>query len=316
MLSRLVLGLPRSGSTWVAQMPAQADAIAYLPEPDNPFIWGHAARVKWGLGAYPVVTAAAQDGLERLWTRAFTVNEHAPTFVGRLGRRLYWPHRHSATQPRSRILPRSKQAMLALGLTLAEPASPPRSGQRPLVKTVMAPFCTDWLLQRFPVAAVGVRKQPLNLVASWMQRGWGPPLADEPAFACSHDPREVVGPLLPKMEFPPAPDPHETLRRLTWELGLMAACLSAALDRAGSMQLQHERLCIDPEEGFRVAYDHLGLGWTEAAEKFLRSADRQGSAPYDVRRQASAEVDRWRTRLSREEVRIIRSVSDNFPDAW
>ncbi len=105
-------------------------------------------------------------------------------------------------------------------------------------------------------------------------------------------PRDVVTPLLRGKELPPAPPTDDTLRRLTWELGLMASCLSAALDRAGSVQLQHEDLCVDPEGSFRDAFDKLGLGWTASAEEFLRSSDRAGQAAYDVQRVAAAEAER------------------------
>ena len=52
--------------------------------------------------------------------------------------------------------------------------------------------------------------------------------------------------------------------------------------------------------------------WTHAATTFVAESDRQGSG-FVTARVAAQQVDRWRERLSGDDVELVRSVLAGFP---
>jgi len=68
----LVVGVPRSGSTWLAQMLASTPHSYAVLEPDNPAWHREAGAVRQLYGAFPVLQAGERaPEYERLWDRAF-----------------------------------------------------------------------------------------------------------------------------------------------------------------------------------------------------------------------------------------------------
>ncbi len=63
---------------------------------------------------------------------------------------------------------------------------------------------------------------------------------------------------------------------------------------------------------FAALAERVGLRWTDAAERFVEESDRQGSG-FVTARVAAEQGERWRDRLSADEVDLVRSVLDAFP---
>ena len=76
---------------------------------------------------------------------------------------------------------------------------------------------------------------------------------------------------------------------------------------------RHEELCVDSAVRMRALAEEVGLEWSDAAEGFVRDSDRDG-AGFATTRVASAQADRWRDRLSADDVETIRAVLHGFPD--
>lgn len=74
MLNRiLIVGIPRSGTTWVGHVLAQGDDATFLNEPDNHLTFPYALRAKRGLpgGFHPALPPEAEAAAyELLWQRA------------------------------------------------------------------------------------------------------------------------------------------------------------------------------------------------------------------------------------------------------
>jgi hypothetical protein len=76
---------------------------------------------------------------------------------------------------------------------------------------------------------------------------------------------------------------------------------------------RHEDLCVDSATRMRELAERLDLVWSDAADRFVRESDRDGTG-FATTRVASALPDRWRERLAPDDVDVIRAVLRTFPD--
>ena len=77
--------------------------------------------------------------------------------------------------------------------------------------------------------------------------------------------------------------------------------------------LAYEWLCGDPVTRFAALYRQLGLTWTPRAERFVRASNRDGDQrTYSVNRATAREVDKWKSRLSDDEIEACRRFVEPF----
>lgn len=105
------------------------------------------------------------------------------------------------------------------------------------------------------------------------------------------------------------------LAQAAWEVGLFTCTLEAGAERPDRFVASHERLCLDPREGFRDLFAQLGLPWSDRVEAFLAESNRPG-AGFTTYRVAAEEPDRWRTRLSSEQIHEAWSVLSRIQAPW
>ena len=69
-----------------------------------------------------------------------------------------------------------------------------------------------------------------------------------------------------------------------------------------------ERLCRDPEGEMRLLYQRLGLQWHDGIrDKLRRMTMTESNKFYGIERNSRAQIDKWRTALTEEEVNAIRA---------
>ena len=85
----LILGVPRSGTTWSGRALGATEGTAYVNEPDG-FADPYAFRVMLAHGEHPAIapTEAARD-YERLWEGAFAGGRPADTLRDRAARFVF-----------------------------------------------------------------------------------------------------------------------------------------------------------------------------------------------------------------------------------
>jgi hypothetical protein len=262
-------------------------------------------------------SAPAPRELERLWDGAFSGGARAKRDqASRLFHRAArsFPRRSSVhgadgwSRPRIAVL----QASVALGTPLGA-----SSARHVVVKSVFSALSLRWICSRWNPRLVVVSKSALNTVASWRRLGWKRPFAGEPVLSRSDGTvARVLAGLAPGYELPPPP-PEQTLERLTWELcALRLATLAVQQSNPAAIAVRHEDVCADPPGHLRELFGELGLEWSDDVERYIARADAPGQKPYDTRRVAREEAERWRGRLSADEARQVRSVVDSFGFDW
>lgn len=310
----LVVGIPRSGTTWVAHLLAKAGDAAYLEEPDNHFRRPYAFRAKrrLGRGEYPAVTPGESPGdYETLWGQAFATG--GPSWLAaarrRAGNRLLAstsaPDISAAIAGRSTLSPR-----LRLLEWLATPEAV-RASDLLVVKSVYAPLALEWIADRFSPQVLVVIRHPLNVVSSWRSMGWldraQHDMLDELDPGARQGLADTLGVDVPAHDASP-------LRRAGWLAGALTTALATTARRQPAWSLvSHELLCARPHERFPRLASELGLEWRPTDDDELDRLDRPGTG-YEIRRVAGELGDVWRRRLDDEEACEVQKVLELFDD--
>jgi hypothetical protein len=304
MTRLLIVGVPRSGTTWVGQTLGAAAGAVYVNEPDgdhDPWAYrtrrGHPAGVRLRPGE------RAPD-VERLWDGAFEGGRRPRSLRARAARYVF-----ASTSIADRWeswLGGRETARLRLAAALAAPLEADPAATTVVVKTVRAELAVEWIAQRHRPTVLVVERDPRNVLASWIELGF------------VRDPREAeaLAAVAAQEWGVAAPDLHGSLlTRQAFTYAVRAAVLRDALARNADWHVvAHEDLCRAPEEGFAALADRLGLRWDAAARERLTRADRAGTG-YATERLAAQQPDRWRSRLTPAQVDEITAVLTAVPQA-
>jgi hypothetical protein len=298
----LIVGLPRSGTSWVGNTLGRAPGAEYVHEPDGdhePF----AFRARRGSFIAPVLDPGTPaPELERLWAGVFAGGRRSTSWSSRLAWRLY---RNSPVERRWRSwLEGETSPDLRLISHLARPLEAVPGARHVVAKTVRAEGYVEWIAQRFSPEVVIVERNPLNALASWSELGFG------------KDPRALVG--LGRLarerwdvEVLPATAP--LIERQAFVFGVGACLLRDATARHPEWTVvSHEVLCRDPKDEARALLARVGLEWGPGTERYLVESDREGTG-YRTERRARDQPERWRSRLTEEQVDGILTTLARFP---
>jgi len=303
MASVLVVGPPRSGTTWIARALAASDGARYVHEPDGdnePF----ALRAKRNGPRYPVLTPGddAPD-LERLWRAALAGGEPTRHPAGRLARYLF-----ERTPPAVRREARRGARpgwRLRMSLRLARPLDVDEARPPSVVvaKSVHASLCVEWIAERFAPRVLLVQRSPLDVLASWDELGIGlDPVEYEHLgrVAASRFGVTVPAASAPRVE------------RQAGFLGtLLAAQRVAAAANPGWVTVDHETMVADPQAELRRLAAALGVPIDAGATAFLECSNAPGEG-YATQRVAADLHERWRRRFSDDDAAAALAVLARF----
>jgi len=296
-----VVGIPRSGTTWIGEVLGATAGTRFVKEPDGdhePFAYA----VRRELGSYPVVTPGDRDERwERLWDGAFAGGVHAGNPRDRFVR---WLYRTSPVDDRWKSwLEGDETPRLRAVRTLARPLAAAASANV-LVKSVRASFCADWVVARYAPRVLHVKRHPMNILSSWSKLGYGT------------DARQLRGLddlARDRWGVEPPPSDASLLRRQAFVIGVLLGGLAdSAAHHDDWTTVEHEYLCVDTDTRFRALATDLGLTWSEASAARVSSSNREGSG-YQTRRVASTLPERWREQFDADAIAQARDEWARFP---
>ena len=290
----LVTGAHRSGTTWVGRMLAADEGVAYLSEPLNvlhrPGVF--AARVPhW----YTYITA-----------------ENEADFLPAFRDLLNYDY-HILAELRSI---RSRKDALRMVRDFHSFFVGSTHAERPLLKDPFAVFSTPWFASRLGCQVVITVRHPAAFASSLKRLGWSFDFADllaQPLLMRDRLERDRA--LMESI----AADDIIGQAALLWKL-IYRTVHADAQAHSQFCVVRHEDLSRDPVPGFRELYGSLGLSFTPRAEKTIldsSSSENPKEPPkdkaYSVRVDSRAGLGNWRKRLSEEEIRRIREITEG---AW
>src|SRR5687767_8472583 len=139
----LVVGAPRSGTTWVAESLRHGAGCRYIQEPDNERHAPAALHAKRGLGRFPILGPAdAAPAYESLWRAAFQGGTPRPFLTDTVARGML---RLSAPATRERAIS-DGTAPLWLRVSSALAArKATASGEPVVIKSVHSALSIEWI---------------------------------------------------------------------------------------------------------------------------------------------------------------------------
>lgn len=299
----LLLGAPRSGTTWIGLVLGGATGVRYVHEPDNETNDPFALRAKRGLGRFPVLEPGeSARRYATCWRGAFAGGGWSRR-TARMRRRL---DRVSNLEVERWVDPNCRDPV-ALRLIAAGSTRMRAAAVRPVVKSVHGLLAGAWIAERFDPLLVLIRRHPLNVVASWRAAADGGP--EERALEYSGALRGYI-PDRARVGLP-AP-PEERLERLAWVVGLLLSARERLAALPDVTCLDHDVICRDPEGELRATAERLGLAWNDECARRLEEMERPGDG-FATARIAAEQPGRWRTRLSGEEPEAVERVLAGFP---
>ncbi|HEV7689059.1 MAG TPA: sulfotransferase [Acidimicrobiia bacterium] len=307
----LVIGPPRSGTTWVEQVLGRAAGARVVHEPDNETCSPFALRAKTSLGRFPVLgpSDAAPPAYFDLWSRAFEGVGRAATARWLTAKALL---RTADGDLDAAFDQRQHRFSTRLRMISALASLPPaplaeRPGEQPvLVKSVHASLAAEWVAARWRPKVVVVLRQPLNIIASHVALGWGPSDLDSHAL--------LLGAMGEGARMPAIRPDATPLQRLAWQIGVFVSALERAVQRyPGWLVVSHDELCRDPAAGFSSLCAALGVPWTADAADLLAASDRPGKG-LETRRVAAEQPGNWSRELTVAQVDEALEVLSAFPD--
>jgi len=293
-----VLGVPRSGSTWLTDILSSGADTDLVMEPDNEKTSILASYLKTGCPRFPQLAAgaAAPRDLGLLWDCAFTSN---------------WAPLLSRSRLADAVcaLRRSSWERTIAGKPTGRPAEPARSAKHPLlgflrstrsgpyrpcriIKSVHAVLYPEWIVQRCrPQHTVVIMRHPLAVLQSWRRMRMA-------------DAYRLVGGAAGVS----ALSQSNRFIAMANQLCIMYASLMAATEQNPGWQvIWHETLCTDPRGQLQAVAENCDIAWTTAMEDRVLLLNQSGKG-YRPRRNAADEIDKWRREVSASEEYAVRQI--------
>jgi hypothetical protein len=285
----LVTGSHRSGTTWVGRTIAASPNIGYL---DEPFSLRHRPGVLrtqfpfW----FPYLTAA-----------------NAGAAAADLRRTLGFRYSYAAELRAIRSTRDAGRMARDAGRFAVRRAR----RARPLLKDPIAILAVPWLAGEFDARPVVLIRHPAAFASSLKRMGW--------THDFSHFLRQpgLVDDLVPDLRSEIESFAAEQ-RDVIDQAGLLWVIVHTVIERYRREHpewafVRHEDLSNDPFGGFRDLFLRLDLEYTPDVDRYIgesTGATNPAEAPtgviHELRRDSSANVHTWRSRLDAEEVRRVR----------
>ncbi len=306
----LIIGTPRSGTTWVFDVLASAAGVTAVLEPDNEKVSFLGRAFKGHLPRYPTLQPGDVDATYlALWHHA--LNSPLASWLGtnrllRSMERFVFNGERLVERKEQVALSKFKSNPLYVELQpeveFSEPLPKSINHKQRIVKSVHAVFAAEWLakhlrcqhillVQRMPHGILSSMKK-LAMADAVRVGSLAPHLSPEELSQCERA----------------TTSPEQYLTAATLQLAKMYAWMGLlARWHPDWLLVKHEELCQNPVEQYRALFDRVELPWSAKIEAGIRDRDRPGEGFATVRK-ASDQIGKWKKSLSMSEITMIDQI--------
>jgi hypothetical protein len=287
----LVTGAHRSGTTWIGKMLAADPYTAYINEPLN--VWHRP-----GVFRVPV----------KYWYQ-YISDENESGYLPAFNELLEFEY-HLWKEVRSI---RSVKDFLRMGRDFRTFYYGLEEGRRALVKDPFAVFSATWFARKLNFKVVISVRHPVAFASSLKRLNWSfnfQDLLNQPLLMRDH-----LEPYRSQMESVNSQDVIGQAA-LLWKM-IYYTVHSTLRSNPDFIIVRHEDLSRDPVNGFRNLYASLGLDYTHHVEKTISDSSSSENPMelsrkrvHDVRLDSRANVENWKKRLTDDEIKRVREVTE------
>jgi len=287
----LVTGGPRTGTTWVGRVIAEANSVRYIHEPLNTGNQRCACGLK----------------VDR-WFK-FISPQDAPIFKTHFAHQLGQPYHLFNLQNLANDL--STQGKTKSTLRTLKNFSDSFFKSRALLKAPLAIFSAGWLSSTFKMDVLILIRHPAAFVSSYKSLNWShswSDFLDQPLLMSEH-----LSPFEKEIQ-DYYTNEHDLVDQaaLLWKL-IHYMILKYRRSHPEWIYVRHEDLSLDPMLGFQKIFDHLDLKFSSKVMKMIgQTIDPQNPIdtedPYSIKRNSYENIGKWRNRLSPQEIKRVRTI--------
>ena len=235
----LLLGVPRSGTTWCGRVLGQTDQTIYVNEPDGD-TEAFALPARSGFNGPPSLSVGqSAEAYERLWQGAFDGAGRPHSVGARVAR--YLNSSASSAERFSAWFDSDFTPRMRAVKRLAKPGEPRSDFLNVVAKSVRAEFTAEWIADRFKPTVLLVERSPMNVLASWIDLSYAHSTREFKAYADQAKMRWGIRP----------PEDPALLERQVFTYGVMALALRESAEANNWQRVAHEYLCIDSSQRFQ-----------------------------------------------------------------
>lgn len=315
----LVVGVARSGTTWVANTLAQAPGTELLHEPDNEKQNILAHRWKRGYHRMPFVGASIDEPDYLAFWRQILYGAYLPnrTVANKTSLALAGLTRDKVerfTQEKCDTVADGKsessadlcETILASVLSQASLSYRRLRKKRRIVKSVHTGLTLSFISQRLHPEILIVLRHPASVVSSCLNLRL--PDANREVFRQEELAEAHLKPFLREIERIEDPIAQMALQtaifHYVWE--------QEAKENPHWKFITHESLCENPTVLFQSLYDQLGLEWSPTVDQFLADHNRPGDG-FEISRKSDTLNDKWKQMLTPQQIDSVRHGYRTLP---
>jgi hypothetical protein len=291
----LVTGAPRSGTTWVGRMLAEAPGVFYIHEPFNL--------------DYPPSLGIC-DARFKYWFTHIT-RETDAQYYRAIRNTLAFRYNWAGALSSLRTIEDARKT-IAEGHRFIDQR---RRRSVPLIKDPIALFSAEWLSERFGMQVVMMIRHPAAFVSSIKILNWSHPFSH--FLSQPHLMRTFLQPFEGEIrQYANREHPIFDQAILLWRL--IYHTVNVLRDQhKGWVYLRHEDLSRNPIGSFRDVFDRLGLVFADHVPEVitLYSGPENPTQPFEhigtesaLKRNSFSNISNWKRRLSAAEIAQIRDL--------
>lgn len=315
----LVVGVARSGTTWVANTLAQAPGTELLHEPDNEKQNILAHRWKRGYHRMPFMGASVNEpDYLAFWRRILygaylpnrtVANKLSLALAGLTGDRIERDTRekcNTVADGKSETSADLSETVLATVLSQTSLSYQKLRTKRRIVKSVHTGLTLSFISRRLHPEILIVLRHPASVVSSCLKLRL--PDANREVFRQEELVEAHLRPFLREIERVKDPVAQMALQtaifHYVWE--------QEAKENPHWKFITHESLCKNPSVTFQSLYQELELEWTPAADQFLLDHNRPGNG-FKISRESDTLIEKWKQTLTPQQIDSVRQGYRTLP---
>jgi len=319
----LVAGIPRTGSSWFAEILAKADNAIYLHEPDNEKLNFSAWNLKKNLHRYPYLRKDRKSAdYLKLWEEIFSngktrfYNNEAEAFqlephyveyqIGKkckLVHETFFKNNCGGRFTTPFFISRLKE-LLRVAIYQDTFRQRKRTDKRLIIKSVHCILALEWLCHNFDIDIVVIVRRPANIIASCLELK----LPDSMRNIFSQ--RQLIEDYFKHID-PDRLTTQSIIQAMAVQIGAFYYILEQQQKNYDWIIVKHEDMCTDTQIMCKTVFDKLGLSWNKGVEKHIARHDDQGSG-FNTFRLAESLPDKYRLSFSPGEIEEIKKYYGMF----
>jgi hypothetical protein len=100
----------------------------------------------------------------------------------------------------------------------------------------------------------------------------------------------------------------DTIAQLAWAWVVANSEAYAALVRTGGTLMRYEDLALNPEAELRPLFAKLGLEWSQATSRFLKSSQGGDGSYYSLARDPAEAIGKWKRQMDPKQIEHVRRI--------